>query len=567
MAFRFRAARRFCSTANSLPTASKSSQSPFSSILRYGTAGAFVGGVSLLAWKFEDVSDYFYRQSVKAFVNYCQHDGASDYMKATTLKYGLYPLVMQRGPETLDIAGELGIVEAALKAADMGDLENVRSAAYVLEEALRSARNRKEHSRDKETLGRFIGWAKSSDEALAASAMGILLFLLLDDDVKPDLIDVGVLEVLEKGSSSTNPEISQKTFFGLANLLKDFPEAQKSKLTVKQAELLMMAGYNMGETFQMQGAFKSAMDVFEALRKFAPRNPMTYIALGTLHDTMKDHKKANEHFVAALRISPSLLDARAKLVKNLMADPATRPEAIQVLYTGLSAHKFQPGSEELYFMLANLLEEYDRDVECIQVLKDLLSLQPQNSRARSTLGRVLSKKGDLASAEKELQKAVKMQPFDSSLQFHLGSLYLKKNDIEKAKLSLKEAIRLDDAVAQGMALKLMGKIMMKEEVWEEASRYFLRYAELQPFAPEGHLRAGVSLERSGKECEAIECFTRAMGAWELKAGNDLAGYFKKHPDEREALSKIGKRCEKGSKCPEFKSMNQKYVHMVSLLSK
>jgi len=217
------------------------------------------------------------------------------------------------------------------------------------------------------------------------------------------------------------------------------------------------------------------------------------------------------------------------------------------LIQGIEIHRFQENVVDLYFMLAEVYEDLGKLKESAKVLRDLLSINPKNNRARCALGRVLMKNKDVSGAEKEFKKAQRNQPFDASIWFELGVISNHKKDTQGAIEALERAVSLNNDVARGRGHELLGKLYSKQQDWEKACMHFEQFVKAREGYPEAHYDYGIALEQLERTDDAYEQFFLTLVAWEqvLSRGRGMdraKRYFELHPEAERAFQRIQNRC-------------------------
>jgi tetratricopeptide (TPR) repeat protein len=204
-----------------------------------------------------------------------------------------------------------------------------------------------------------------------------------------------------------------------------------------------------------------------------PEDALGHLILGGTQFSGKEYDAAQSEFERAIEMNPSLTQAHLQLARVHQAKGQTQA-AIAQYETALSA---QPRSANLLTVIASLYEatgnldaarkyyeqalaidpssavpannlaflyvkqdgNLDLALGLAQKAKQLL---PETNPITDTLGWVLYKKGDYASALPLLQECVEKKPNSAVYRYHLGMVLAAVGQKEKAKDQLESALRL-----------------------------------------------------------------------------------------------------------------------------
>ena len=158
---------------------------------------------------------------------------------------------------------------------------------------------------------------------------------------------------------------------------------------------------------------------------------------------LKEQKKKAEAYALAqkLRDLPQASWEVFGILADVFADTQHYAEALAVIEDGI---KRFPDKVRLLFLKGVYQEKAgDRD-GCIQTMRLVLKVDPDNSSAYNFLGYLYAEKGEnLVEAEKLVQKALALKPDDGFYLVSLGWVYFQKGELGKAAATLDKAARLE----------------------------------------------------------------------------------------------------------------------------
>jgi tetratricopeptide (TPR) repeat protein len=204
-----------------------------------------------------------------------------------------------------------------------------------------------------------------------------------------------------------------------------------------------------------------------------PEDASARLILGVTQFSGKEYDAAQAEFERAIELNPSLVQAHLQLARVYQKKGQTNA-AIAQYETALS---LQPKSASLLTVIASLYEATGNLDTARKYYEQALAIDPslaapannlaflyvkqggnldvalglaQRAKQRmpelnqitDTLGWVLYKKGDYASALPLLQECVEKEPNSPEYHYHLGMVLLAVGQREKAKAQLESALRL-----------------------------------------------------------------------------------------------------------------------------
>jgi superkiller protein 3 len=210
------------------------------------------------------------------------------------------------------------------------------------------------------------------------------------------------------------------------------------------------AQIGLAQAFRAVHNFDAATQILEQARREHPRSAAPLVMLGDLDIELQTYDAAIAHLTAALAIEPANLDARNRLAvayraKGGAADVAAALEQIAKVLAR------DPKNALALYTRAEIYADQNRDGLALPDAEKVVELQPQNSRGRALLGKILVRAPAGASAE-ELksrcgQAVLALEPLtsgasagaaDSETLFLLSRAYRCAGEDEKAAATLEK---------------------------------------------------------------------------------------------------------------------------------
>ncbi len=183
-----------------------------------------------------------------------------------------------------------------------------------------------------------------------------------------------------------------------------------------------------------------------------------YLRGGDLEKALRESKKvldATPDDKAAMLLYAGILESLGKLDE---AEPVYR-----------AAIEKNPESIEPYIFLSSLYFRRNEKTKSDEILKKLGSQHLKDPVATYYLGRAYEERGELATAEKYLERAAEAAPERVGYAVDLVRVLLKLRKIEKAKTISKQILARDgDNV---VARKVLGQLLMGENNFDEALKH------------------------------------------------------------------------------------------------
>ena len=135
------------------------------------------------------------------------------------------------------------------------------------------------------------------------------------------------------------------------------------------------------------------------------------------------------------------------------------------------------------------------------MLRQGVALDPSSAQLQLLYGKVLTVKGDLASAEAAFAKGTKLEPLDAGAWLSLGQVYFLEKKYDEAAKALKTSIELDP-LSYPEVYFYLGRVYLEQGKYEESRSNFSKAAKLAADNADYHYWLAQSLVKLGKKDQA-----------------------------------------------------------------
>jgi tetratricopeptide (TPR) repeat protein len=163
----------------------------------------------------------------------------------------------------------------------------------------------------------------------------------------------------------------------------------------------------LGETYRRKGDMNSAVPALEQARKVMPDNPVVLSTLALALDGMGRKADARKIYESTLKADPNNGVALNNLA-FLIADGGG--DLDQALTLAQRAKQMLPNTAEVSDTLGLIYLRKNLSDNAIDIFRDLVNKQPDQSTFHYHLGMAFSQKGDRPKALEQLQQALKWNP-------------------------------------------------------------------------------------------------------------------------------------------------------------
>ena len=124
----------------------------------------------------------------------------------------------------------------------------------------------------------------------------------------------------------------------------------------------------------------------------------------------------------------------------------------------------------------------NRLVEAEQGYRQILEVQPQNSKALNGLAVIAQRKGEFKTAENLLTNLLQIQPNNTRVWFSLGTVHQIQNQLSEAEKAYRQALTLkpDSSAVSSAIYHNLGYALQQQDKWDEAIACYQKARELNP---------------------------------------------------------------------------------------
>jgi tetratricopeptide (TPR) repeat protein len=201
-----------------------------------------------------------------------------------------------------------------------------------------------------------------------------------------------------------------------------------------------LSWFKQGVKLARQGEYQAALSRFKRARGLSPNWALPYLEIAVAHlKTDNDRKIIEQSLLKAVRLGKEM--PRAHYLYGLfLQESARRSEAISEFVLAL---KLRPSLVDARFRLATLYVEDGRQADGIKQYRLILKQDPRHLGARRNLAILEEQSGQLEEAEEHLKYITQLFPTNLYHLNTLGQFYKRIGWDEKAKLIFAKAQRLD----------------------------------------------------------------------------------------------------------------------------
>jgi tetratricopeptide (TPR) repeat protein len=257
----------------------------------------------------------------------------------------------------------------------------------------------------------------------------------------------------------------------------------------------------------LEKRYEDALRVLEAMAAAEPADPSLQYATGVVYYEL-------ERFGAAEKILKKIgpdsdFYENAAIHRAIMAYQADdTPQAISILETAMESAEAE-AKVELIPYLSSFYQERAALGKAEELLREGLSMDPENTELRFELGALLDERGEHAAAIEQMKRVLDIDPDHADALNYLGYTYADRGiHLEKAESYIRKA--LSQKPDNGYILDSMGWVYYKTGRLEKALTYIEKAARLIPEDPIVREHLGDVYERLGKRQEALEAYRKAL---------------------------------------------------------
>jgi DNA-binding winged helix-turn-helix (wHTH) protein/tetratricopeptide (TPR) repeat protein len=202
----------------------------------------------------------------------------------------------------------------------------------------------------------------------------------------------------------------------------------------------------------------------------------------TMKRTRDDNRRAVRYFEQAISLDPNFALAYARMAgayydSNFEDDKSATVEKVNSFVN--KALELDPKVAEAYVSRGTVRLMYDWDLTAAEKdLKHAIQLEPNNDAAHWTLALVVSARGRLDEALREIETAQMIDPGAVVYMFHRGRILYYSRRYDEAILQYNQAIDLDDRFIQPHGWMVRAYEIQGD--YDKAFKYFLAREERSP---------------------------------------------------------------------------------------
>jgi tetratricopeptide (TPR) repeat protein len=141
-----------------------------------------------------------------------------------------------------------------------------------------------------------------------------------------------------------------------------------------------------------------------------------------------------------------------------------------------------------------------RRTRSIELMRDVLRLDPDDAESRSALGNLLVEAGDPVAAVEQFVLLVERWPENAEAWFNLGFIHESRDDLANAERCFRRALQLNAKIDR--AWYGLGLTLIRGGRLDEAVDALKKNIELQPFSPYGYYQLGMTYHHLGRDEDA-----------------------------------------------------------------
>lgn len=173
---------------------------------------------------------------------------------------------------------------------------------------------------------------------------------------------------------------------------------------------------------------KEAQQQLETILKRTPQMPEVHFFLGVIAYYQKNIEQARTHFSRAIEVDPQYpFGYNALAVVEQQTGGVA--QGIAILQKGLAT--LGP-RESFYFNLALIYAGIEEDLQAIENVQRVITLNPNDEEYNFLLGGLQLRQKDIGGARRHFQKAFELNPKNAIALLGIASTFKEEHDFEKA---------------------------------------------------------------------------------------------------------------------------------------
>lgn len=196
--------------------------------------------------------------------------------------------------------------------------------------------------------------------------------------------------------------------------------------------------------YESEQRWSEAFSAYTEILKHDPDNVQAHYRLGAVSEKLGATDSALRSYREALRLSPSMPEARNALEGYYTNQGVAQRRSNQLdaaVQSFQQALTYNASSANAHFELGQTLEQQGRVGEAIPEYQEAIKLDPDKSAAHARLAKAYAAQGQQDTAVKEYQEVLRLNPQDPAAHHGLGVAYNELGKKDEAIASLQQAVR------------------------------------------------------------------------------------------------------------------------------
>jgi len=313
-------------------------------------------------------------------------------------------------------------------------------------------------------------------------------------------------------------------------------------MSAKQKKLSLL---DEALAYQQKGDLEGAEAGFRAALEADADHPDALVLLGALLQKTKRPKEGVELIERAIEVAPKrgrAPDPSWRVALSFAKRDAGDGEGALAEIEDLL--KLSPGTKELIFLRAELLQRLERHEEAIGEYERFLGLAPESSQALNNMGISLKAVGRLKEAFDAYQKALELRPKYTQAMINVGQMLSDMGQMEAAIAHLRRAVALDPE-SRKAENALVDALHMGDQA-AEAEKLAERIHERDPDDLQAMIQLGNIRMVMGKREDAVRLARKVHEmSPRAQAGLSLLAEADRDADPEQLLGEIESVLEEG----------------------
>ena len=271
-------------------------------------------------------------------------------------------------------------------------------------------------------------------------------------------------------------------------------ESNDPYVRVSEALVLLRQGDNVFD----------AAEILARVTADHPRNDEAWSLRADVARIEQDFASAAAWYAKAAEINPFRIAERLQLVGALI-----EIDDIEAANKTLSElEKLVPDHPGVNFARGRMLVDEGKYDEGLQELNSVLSVLPDHNATLYIAATANARQGNMATAQRQLEKFVRDQPKNVPARLQLSSLYLRDNDARSAERGAREVLQEDKMNIP--AMRLLALALAAQGMYAESAQVYQEVAILEPDSMQDRAGLGAAQLLSGETDAGVQELEKAL---------------------------------------------------------